>query len=564
MSRAGSKTVTDAHVDLSNQVMPVLKSRYHAATVARFLYEVNALCEVLANDVLPDPERDDLLVRVQGYVDFFSECQKNWANVTYGEQDKLYLSSISKNLKKLPENSASEFAGFFSIVGTIVVDEAPIPVVPSVAKTANYRPAPAAEATSDFNAVLDQARQWGRSDQELKKPLSLDDEGYQLFGYYPHLRVLRFVESHFSGQLTPAHLRQLLNIPYGYGDEYQPHWIRTAFSASERLSPNTVYPYLRFALIGPAKTRVSNELIVPGGNSSDLSVQEFTRRGASSTEFLSVILEDKSLSSRIPPAVLICALLGGYGTESNMAQGEYMGVTQQRKVDPLIFGFLKTTGNWDLIWRNIYIEPANPRYWNKEKGDEALLGLISYLFKNAARDETTIAASFYDFAVSEVKRMKDISLLKKLYAMYSDLSKMRSEKLLLEGRPVAALLQIGMFSGAPAADRSADINAKKLDELKSKVDAQLKNLYEKLGSDSKVDDVELHSHKVAVLVAAKKLLNGEVVDFDSVKKENHRYSEGFLSHATKDLVTEIESIVKKRGSTSDLVSSPNLPLTRRI
>ena len=82
------------------------------------------------------------------------------------------------------------------------------------------------------------------------------------------------------------------------------------------------------------------------------------------------------------------------------------------------------------------------------------------------------------------------------------------------------------------------------DDLVRRIDVQLQDAQKKYDGDKGVNDLEQHYQKKTVLHAEKYVLSGKAIDFEAIKRENPRYSEGLLSHKTRDLIAEVDNFLK--------------------
>lgn len=379
--------------------------------------------------------------------------------------------------------------------------------------------------------------------------------GYATEGFLNNTAVLNVVETYLTGPFNGDVLNKLLDAHYGYRSYTQRGQISQNFT--------NLYPYLRFALIGPAG-QAGTALITEGksvGSTALVSVEQ-KEGGAHSVDLLSAVLKGNWFGEKIKPAVLVNALIGGECYDVEFSGGLFGARSHEQTnvLPPLIFQFALRPECVDILLKNILFVGLSKEKYGPDRlvdkgkyqseNSEALLQLIRYTWKNAASDEQRMAATvFIKATIAEVIKGSDSKTLREIYKIQSGadsrllLGAAATTPLAIENSPVVAQ---GMFA------RSAPTEPVDKSTLITKLSIQLSAAIEKFEKDKGVKDVELHYHKINVLEGAKKYLEGALgsADFDKIKLDNPRYADGRLSHKTKDIVLEVENFMKPQGHPS--------------
>ncbi|MCX7121647.1 MAG: hypothetical protein NTZ67_07765 [Gammaproteobacteria bacterium] len=547
--------------------MSVLQNRFHQQSIERFLYELNQLIQIVAEKKLPPQLLRESAGRIEKYIDFLITFNKNNANAlqktensTPNSEDAKFLSAdaakhlhaiatVVDTLKKDGVVTGSQFDEFCRLF----LDTQATSATSQTNYASSWAPSPAFNRY-DIDSLIERLCQTRDDDRHVHKLLKENQGDYPTEGFLSNLAVLNFVQNHLSSEFNAAALNRLLDANYGRSRSYNQRYEIT-------ISHATLYPYLRFALVGPVQNKEPGALVVRGQRDLDL-VQMPQEGGPQTLDLLHAVLRGGHKQDKIHPVELVNALIGGESNAFETYQVDY-----QVSLPPLIFHFIENSEATKLLLKNIlYVEKFqhgfrdNYRDTTKYQPNNAaeLLKLVTYVYKNAQQSgsKSEVVSSFLTLVANEFKAGKDAASLRKLYEMRSGVS---SETLAIEGaarqQPLSitdAVLAQGLFSSSTA--RGAGANSVK-DDLVRRIDVQLQDAQKKYDGDKGVNDLEQHYQKKTVLHAAKDVLSGKAIDFEVIKRENPRYSEGLLSHKTRDLIAEVDNFLKAHAPSGPTMST---------
>lgn len=577
MSRAApqEKTIEELYLDCK-QVMTVLKNRDHAPTMERLAYSLNALIAKLEDNNFPDVLKNEIVLKIQPYINFIA--QKDPVSETlFNTECRKYLQDTADHLHRIKNNGTIQFNGninldkFFTSFLTPSVDEHSSR---SLAPTPTTRQFYHRGSIQNLIKQLCEPEGKGGFQNALRVDLGgLGDttyllrsrNGYSTSGFLNNAAVLNVVQTYLIGEFNGVVLNQLLDAWYGHYDQHmQRHVISDSFS--------TLYPYLRFALLGPTEQmseavaiRQTSGALVPSDDKVDIQ--------ASSPDLLLAVLRgDDDTRHKVHPDTLVHALIGG-DVEDYEFSGGLAGIVHEshNTLSPLIFHFATSEVHTQILLKNIlYVEHGTGKYLNDKydyietkkyqtSNAPELLRLISYMRKNATTDEQRSAASsFITAAIAAVITGNDTQTLGEIYKIqdntdsvlsiaFSETTKADDDMASSSETIVQPKSAVGFFrsNATPTTANSPDAQC---NVLIQRINDRLQSLGALFNQTSSANTVNLYHQKITVLKAAKKLLCGESVDFNKIKQENPRYAEGTFSHKTRDIVVEVDNLLIARAA----------------
>lgn len=527
------KTLESIYCD-SEQVMTLLKLKDHAPSIKRLAWNLQTLIGKLGDPHLPDVLKREIVLKIRPYVNYFTQRQSTIKDILDDECIK-HLQNATVKLQQIKNNSDlelpqdftfNEFIASFSTQSIPAVTQSNKPT--QTTTQGNYYPGPISVLIKQLcqpeGSFVDAL--FGSGD---KKYLLRERNGYPTTGFLNNVAVLNFVQTYLTGPFDENVLNELLDAKYGYRMYKQREVMSNHFP--------TLYPYLRFALIGRADHK-SNAILDWHSEGAPVHHVDENRDIQASPNLLLAVLRHKVKSE-----VLVDALIGGMARDV-----EYSGSTRYEsynRLPPLIFDFAASEIHIRIILKNILYTTSEPITWRlvetkKYQANNAseLLRLIHYMWKNAVTSEQRSATAYFtQAAIAEVMKGEDALTLKEIYK--------------IQGNP--DFIMPGETRKATMA--STKVSKQQHKALIQRIDNHLQTLGKSLANASNVKKVHQYQQKINVLEAAKKLLNGEQLNFSKIKLENPEYLKGLFHHKTKDLVLEVENVLKARSKTPSTISN---------
>ncbi len=282
--------------------------------------------------------------------------------------------------------------------------------------TATFSGAPAPTHRQFYNGNIDSLlRQMCEPyNPNFRTVLTADDDkncllrnrfGGATMGFLNNLEVLNVVQRYLTGPFTAVVLNRLLDAQYGSGNSYTQRRVMQGHHT-------TLYPYLRFALIGPSSQQTT-ALVTRGQTSADLVSAEISGVRASPDLLLAVLQGDRWGRNKVRPEPLVDALIGGKSLDVEQSGGftATSSHVSQNDLPPLIFHFLASQEHTQILLRNIlYVGPDEQyQYDYRDKGryqpDSAkeMLRLVDYVWKNASEEQRPLAIGFLKMVEAGVR-----------------------------------------------------------------------------------------------------------------------------------------------------------------
>jgi hypothetical protein len=385
------------------------------------------------------------------------------------------------------------------------------------------------------------------------------------YSFVDNFQLLNIIQKHLTRPVNGSDLHALLNKKYG----------NKHYSAIQREiiagKWKTLYPYLRFAMLGSVKGNTNTALVTSDFEEGESALQ-------ADPELLEAVLNERMTQhfgsptypqdseKKIAPKVLVDALIGGETThfEYSASNDSY---SVRGHLRPLIFHFATSKTHMQLLLKNIlfvkFVEFFGFYGYTKTQACQLdnvpeLIRLTTYMRDHAVNEEqkkhtkACIKQAISQLPMTEASlKIKDE--LQEIYESVTVLTITQpdGEQILAimpppvtgsvveETTAFEALkqttsskhspLQASFFQ--PAANTSTE-RSQLLNEIITKVAA----LRIKLEKEPQKND--LHIQKIEVLIAAQHLLKGYMShsDFEAIKIKNSRYAEAFFSSEVEKLV----------------------------
>lgn len=491
-----------SEIDISrdmNQIFSILKNKKNVVLIER--YFLNLVCLFsLFDRAKYDYTKENLMCIVISRIYEFEELLYNWDGFegVCVELTKRLEPTITSSV--LCFSNKIERCDKFRIFCAKIHGALPVKSVTQITddqivkyyKTTQLRAQP-----GSIEVVLNQLVEEEGQHHEIvlgRSKLLRERQGHPTMSYGSHVKIINFVEMNLIDDFTPEVLARLLKTCYGICH----HSLRNTFKHHAQ----TLYAYLRFALIGPkyqSKPFNSKQMT--------LTLYSTFQSQTKINEFLSVILED------VPPKTLAEALIGGEIATQELGSDESLS---NYYIPPLIFYFLSLDEPGELIISKIQNDP------------ESMNRLTQFVLDGNRPD---MAQNCFEKIIKHVKNLgTETELLKKLFARSMQFKQIKAQETLANKAS----------SGTFFSDNTQKNESAVHQPLVEEINECLRDLDKKLNVDSSTDAVELHWQKKRVLLAALQIIKGESVDFKKIKDKNPRYSEGWFS-ATKEVIHRFEN-----------------------